>query len=160
MLERHRLRLRDAREISRKTLPETAKATGISPVLLRSYEEGHRSPALPELEVLAYFLGIPMQHFWSNQTLADDTVRVEPLSLDQISGLLIGRAHGYSDAEKVELDQMIVKTVVEQFGAAQLPIVSNMDFGHTDPQWLLPLGISAELDCEQKTFRLVESALV
>lgn len=79
--------LRDAREISRKTLPETAKATGISPVLLRSYEEGHRSPALPELEVLSYFLGIPIQHFWSSQILPDDSERVEPLSLDRISGL-------------------------------------------------------------------------
>jgi muramoyltetrapeptide carboxypeptidase LdcA involved in peptidoglycan recycling len=27
---------------------------------------------------------------------------------------------------------------------------------HTDPQWILPLGIKAEIDCEKKTFRLIE----
>ena len=79
--------IRDAREISRKSVPETAKAMGISPVLLRSYEDGHHCPTLPELEVLAYYLGIPIQHFWSNQTLPDDVVRVEPLKLELISGL-------------------------------------------------------------------------
>lgn len=79
---------------------------------------------------------------------------------DQAAGLLIGRAHGYTDAEKADLDQMIFKSVVQQFGASSLPIVTNMDFGHTDPQWLLPLGINAEIDCEQKTFGLLEAAVV
>ncbi|MGD9701018.1 MAG: S66 peptidase family protein [Acidimicrobiia bacterium] len=72
------------------------------------------------------------------------------------SALLIGRARGYSDAEKLELDQMIVDTVVGQFGATDLTIVTNMDFGHTDPQWILPLGGLAELDHEQRSFRLLE----
>ena len=77
-----------------------------------------------------------------------------------VVALLIGRAHGYTDSEKAELDQMIVKTVVQQFGASALPIISNMDFGHTDPQWLLPLGVRAEINCEQKTFQLLEAAVV
>lgn len=79
--------IRDAREISRKSVPETAKAMGITPVLLRAYEDGSRCPTLPELEVLAYYLGIPIQHFWANQTLPDDAIRVDPLNLEMISGL-------------------------------------------------------------------------
>lgn len=79
--------IRDAREISRKSVAETAKAMGVTPVLLRSYEEGSRSPALPELEILAYFLDIPIQHFWSSQTLSDDAARVEPINLPRLSGL-------------------------------------------------------------------------
>lgn len=79
--------IRDARETSRKSVPETAKAIGVSPALLRSYEDGHRSPALPELEVLSYFLGVPIQHFWLNQTLDDDATRIEPLDLGRIAGL-------------------------------------------------------------------------
>jgi len=79
--------IRDAREIARKSVSETARSIGISPALLRAYEEGRRSPSLPEIEVLAYFLDLPIQHFWSSQTLADDTTRVEPLNLVQLSGL-------------------------------------------------------------------------
>ena len=79
--------IRDAREIARKSVAETARAIGISPALLRSYEEGHRSPSLPELEVLAYYLDLPVHHFWGNKTLSDDAARVEPLKLAQLSAL-------------------------------------------------------------------------
>ena len=78
---------------------------------------------------------------------------------DKAAGLVIGRARGYSDAEKAELDAMILETVVGQFGATDLMIVSNMDFGHTDPQWILPLGIRAELDSTAGSFRLLDPAV-
>ena len=77
---------------------------------------------------------------------------------DRIAGLLVGRAWGYSDEQKAELDEMIVQTVVGQFGAADVVVVSNLDFGHTQPQWVLPLGVMAEIDPAGRTFRLVESA--
>ena len=67
--------IRDAREAARKSVSETARAIGISPVLLRAYEEGRRAPSLPELEVLAYYLNLPIQHFWSSQALSDDASR-------------------------------------------------------------------------------------
>ena len=43
-----------------------------------------------------------------------------------------------------------------EFKNEELPIITNMDFGHTDPQWILPLGIKAEINCEEKTFKLKE----
>ncbi len=46
--------------------------------------------------------------------------------------------------------------VVTEFGRPDLPIIANMDFGHTDPQFIMPLGIKAEIDCGQKRFRLLE----
>ena len=55
---------------------------------------------------------------------------------------------------------MIRSVVVDEFGAADLEIVGNMDFGHTDPQWILPLGVTAELEPLASTFRLVEPAFV
>ena len=79
--------IRDAREVARKSVSETAKAIGISPASLRAYEEGRRSPSLPELEVLAYYLNLPIQHFWTSQTLADDAARTEPLDLVKLAAL-------------------------------------------------------------------------
>lgn len=75
---------------------------------------------------------------------------------DQISALLIGRARDYTDDEKQELDKTILHVVQQEFHNTTLPIVTNMDFGHTDPQWILPLGVQAEVGCENKTFRLLE----
>ncbi|MFA5775150.1 MAG: S66 peptidase family protein [Ilumatobacteraceae bacterium] len=129
-------------------------------------------------EVLEFVKGTkhwPTEEFWSDRIFFLETSEDKPSTsqvrqwlfnygvqgvFDKISGLLIGRAHGYTDDEKSELDEMIVQTVVNQFGASKLPIVSNMDFGHTDPQWLLPLGIEAEVNCVEQTFRLLEAAVI
>jgi muramoyltetrapeptide carboxypeptidase LdcA involved in peptidoglycan recycling len=40
-----------------------------------------------------------------------------------------------------------------------LPVVTRMDFGHTDPMMVLPYGIRAELDCARRRFSILESAV-
>lgn len=35
----------------------------------------------------------------------------------------------------------------------------NMDFGHTDPQFILPLGIKLEVNCRQQMLTLLEPAV-
>ncbi len=65
--------LRDARLASRKTLQECSEAVGVTKGIFKSYEEGRRSPSLPELEVLVYFLKLPINHFWGNDAISDDT---------------------------------------------------------------------------------------
>lgn len=79
--------IRDARMASRKTITEVAKAMGISPAFLRAYEEGRKAPSLPELEVMAYFLDLSVQHFWSSAVLSDDTSRTDAIDLIQLSSL-------------------------------------------------------------------------
>ena len=55
--------------------------------------------------------------------------------------------------------ETVVRIVAGEFGATALPIVSNVDFGHTDPPWILPLGVRAEVDVDARTFRLLEPAV-
>lgn len=57
---------------------------------------------------------------------------------------------------KAALERAIRAVVTDEFGRADLPIVANLDFGHTDPQWVLPLGVRAELDVDANVFRLIE----
>jgi muramoyltetrapeptide carboxypeptidase LdcA involved in peptidoglycan recycling len=78
---------------------------------------------------------------------------------DRVSALLVGRARDYTDAEKAELDETLVRVVGGEFGATGLPIVTNLDFGHTDPQWILPLGIRTEVDLDAQRIRLLEPAV-
>lgn len=79
--------------------------------------------------------------------------------LDRIGGLLFGRARDYSDEEKLRLDALILKVVRDEFGRSDLPVVTNLDFGHTDPQFVMPLGVTAEVDCGARRFRLMEPAV-
>jgi muramoyltetrapeptide carboxypeptidase LdcA involved in peptidoglycan recycling len=80
-------------------------------------------------------------------------------ALERLAGLIVGRAPAYTPEAKESLYAMLPRVVGFEFGRKDLPIVANMDFGHTDPQFVMPLGIRAEIDCEARRFRLVEPAV-
>jgi transcriptional regulator with XRE-family HTH domain len=107
--------IKDARSASRKTLAECAAAIGITPATLRAYEEGAKSPSLPELEVLAYYLEIPIQHFWSNQALSDDAPRTEPLNLKMLATIR-HRIIGALLAQKRQQFSISLKALAEETG--------------------------------------------
>jgi len=73
--------IRDARLSGRKSIPECADAMGVSKGIYRSYEEGRRAPSLPELEVFTYFLGLPIERFWSKEAVSDNPSPTETLKL-------------------------------------------------------------------------------
>ncbi len=78
---------------------------------------------------------------------------------DRVSGILVGRARDQTAEQKAALEETL-RAVGTEFGRPDLPIVANLDFGHTDPQWVLPIGVEAELDVDRRTLRLVEPWLV
>ena len=41
-----------------------------------------------------------------------------------------------------------------------LPLITGMDFGHTCPTFTIPFGIMAEIDSEQKSFTILENAVI
>jgi transcriptional regulator with XRE-family HTH domain len=73
--------IRDARLAARKALPECARAVGTTSGILRAWEEGRRSPSLPELELLAFSLSLPLQHFWTKEAVSDDVSPTERMNL-------------------------------------------------------------------------------
>ena len=129
------------------------------------------------IEVLEFLKGTrywPEPGFWAGKILFLETSEEVPPPLavqrwlrnyglqgafDGAAAVLFGRGRGYSDDQKRELDEILVSVVAEELGRPDLPIVSNLDFGHTDPQFILPLGVEAEVDPARKTFRLVEPAV-
>jgi transcriptional regulator with XRE-family HTH domain len=64
--------IRDAREKSGKGNEDIARAMGILPDELRAMELGERAATLPEIEMLAFYLDLPLQHFWENEVLKPD----------------------------------------------------------------------------------------
>lgn len=56
--------MRMARKAAKKSLKESAALIGTTPGLLASFETGRRSISLPELELYAYHLGMPLRQFW------------------------------------------------------------------------------------------------
>ncbi len=76
--------IRDVRLTARRNLDECAKAIGVTKGVFRAYEEGRRAPSLPELEILVYYLKLPIDHFWGKASISDDGPATEPLDLPQL----------------------------------------------------------------------------
>lgn len=129
------------------------------------------------VEVLEFLKGTEFwpQNSWKNQILFFETSEEVPTVdqighimrnygmqgiFDQISGILFGRARDYTPEMKKELDRELIKIVAGEFKHPEIPIITNMDFGHTDPQFVLPLGVEAEIDYDLKKFKLLESPTI
>ncbi len=74
-----------------------------------------------------------------------------------MNAVLFGRARDFTEKEKDELDNILLSVIRNEFKLNDLLIVTNLDFGHTDPQFILPLGVATELNPLKKTFKLIEN---
>lgn len=81
--------------------------------------------------------------------------------LEQLSAILFARPGGATlpIEQHTNYDKEILRIVRDEFGLNDLPIVTGMDFGHTDPMFVMPYGVMAEVDCEKQEFRIVEAAV-
>lgn len=84
--------IRDVRQARGKTVAEMAEALGVAPETFEAFEFGERSPSLPEIELIAYHLDIPLEHFWSNKSIesAINTPRFDPRQLVALRQRVIG----------------------------------------------------------------------
>ncbi len=74
---------------------------------------------------------------------------------DKLKGMLVGRPYRFSAAEKEQLRELLLaRTWPYRF-----PIVTDMDFGHTAPQFTLPLGVRARIDAGNQQFEILEAAV-
>jgi transcriptional regulator with XRE-family HTH domain len=76
--------IRDARLAARRTPEECARAMGVTKSAFRSYEEGDHAPSLPELELLAFYLKLPVDHFWGKASLSGEAPSTEPVDLPRL----------------------------------------------------------------------------
>jgi muramoyltetrapeptide carboxypeptidase LdcA involved in peptidoglycan recycling len=79
--------------------------------------------------------------------------------LQQASGLLFGRPGGHVPVDQFDDYDAALLKALDEFGLTDFPVVSRMDFGHTDPVFLLPYGVEAQIDCDQHRFSIPAPAV-
>ena len=80
--------------------------------------------------------------------------------LEGLSGILLGRPGGDVDPNTFHAyDDALCKTVREEYGLNDLPIVTNMDFGHTDPMFVIPMGMKVRIDSAKQEIAINEAAV-
>ena len=102
--------LRDARLAARKTKKEVGEAIGVSTATISSYELGRKSPSLPEIEIFCLFLSIPINHFWSAETMSEQPGPANNLHVEQLLDLrkgiiaaMVAKARNYDKPLEREL---------------------------------------------------------
>lgn len=76
--------------------------------------------------------------------------------LQRLRALLFGRPGGVEAFEHAAYDDAIRQVVLIEQGLAELPIVTGLDFGHTDPMWTLPVGTLVRVDPHERRITFVE----
>jgi transcriptional regulator with XRE-family HTH domain len=57
------------------------------PLVYNEYELGEKSPSLPELELLAYYVKVPLEHFWGGDMLPVEGERSRNLDPERVRNL-------------------------------------------------------------------------
>ena len=79
--------------------------------------------------------------------------------LSNLNGILIGRpGGGVEDMHKY--DDAILSVVKNEFNLKDIAIISQVDFGHTDPMCVLPYGVQVIINCENTTVAMMDSACI
>jgi muramoyltetrapeptide carboxypeptidase LdcA involved in peptidoglycan recycling len=80
--------------------------------------------------------------------------------LEGLGGILLGRPGGDVDPDTFhEYDEALCKAVREEYGLNDMPIVTNMDFGHTDPMFVIPIGMKVRIDSTKQEISIAEAAV-
>lgn len=85
--------VRKARVESKKSQEECAQAIGVSLARFQEYELGEEAPSLPEIEILAYSLNVPLEHFWGSEAFIKEKgpdKKIDPKQLVKLRQKMIG----------------------------------------------------------------------
>ncbi|WP_328303102.1 LD-carboxypeptidase [Streptomyces sp. NBC_00435] len=97
----------------------------------------------------------PVQRIWGDL----HALRLSGV-LDRIAGMVIGipsEVTPYGDGvNRADLRDVVLDVLARR----ELPVLAQVDFGHTSPNLPLPLGVRADLDADARTLSLLEPAVV
>lgn len=76
--------------------------------------------------------------------------------LHKAKGIIFGKPYDemYYDEYKKQILQ-----VMREYNLEDVPILYNLNFGHTEPKFILPYGAQAEINCEKAAFSILESGV-
>lgn len=159
--------LRDARQSAGRTAKDCAEILGLSPAGYAAYEAGEASPSLPELELLAYALQVPLSHFFGQTTLAAQTTQrpaaPDPAVLELRDRMIGARLRQARLAAKLKLKDFAERLDVSasllsdyEYGQKAVPLpeleVIINRLGLTVEDFLEPEGVVGEWESAHRLF--------
>lgn len=75
----------------------------------------------------------------------------------KIKAIILGRPYDNKFTE--DYNKILLQIVRDELKLTELPIITEMDFGHTSPTFTIPYGLTAEINCTEKSFSINENAV-
>lgn len=121
--------LRDARLSAGRSIEDCARVLRMTPGQVEAWEYGDAVASLPQLEILAYYLDVPVSHFWSMETLEGDQAH-KPRDAQGEYMALRNRMIGVLLRQAREEQQL---TLEEVSAVSHIPvdILTNYELGET-----------------------------
>ena len=122
--------LRDARLAAGRSLGDCGRLLHVEAAQIERWEVGDEAPSLPQLELLAYYLDVPVSHFWgltTREQSAHDFARVqqEYLALrDRMVGVLLRQAREEAGLTTAALSSAsgVPAALIGQYELGELPV--------------------------------------
>jgi muramoyltetrapeptide carboxypeptidase len=121
------------------------------------------------LTLVASLTGTPYAVAASGALLFLEDTNEEPYQVDRMltqlhlagtiraaNGLIFGQC---TNCEASGPSSTIGQVLADQLGHADRPAISGVPIGHIDDQWVLPIGIPADLDADARTLTVLESGV-
>ncbi|MET3656930.1 S66 family peptidase [Sporosarcina psychrophila] len=126
------------------------------------------------IEVLEFAKGTeiwPEQKHWKDSILFFETSEEKPEPsfikywlrnyaaqgiLQMANGIVFGKPQ---DEKYYESYKEVILQVMKEYSLEDLPILYNLNFGHTEPKIVLPYGVMAKINCDKGTFAILESGV-
>ena len=124
--------MRDARLNAARTVEDCARLLRVTPQHIEAWEFGDDVPSLPQLELLAYYLNVPVSHFWGMETINkshDENAGIQPEYIrlrNRMIGALLRQAREEAELSVEELSEasgIAVATIAAyEIGDAEPPV--------------------------------------
>ena len=126
------------------------------------------------IEVLEFAKGTslwPAKEYWKDSILFFETSEEIPEPghleywlrnygsqgiLHQAKGIVFGKPQNEKYYEEYKES---IRLIMKELSLEELPILYNLNFGHTEPKFILPYGAMAEINSESETFSILESGV-
>ncbi|RDW16535.1 LD-carboxypeptidase [Oceanobacillus arenosus] len=127
------------------------------------------------IEVLEFAKGTmlwPEEKYWEDSILFFETSEEKPAPallkywlrnyatqgiLQKANGIIFGKPQ---DETYYQEYKEVILQVMKEYKLEHLPILYNLNFGHTEPKLVLPYGAMAAIDCTEATFSILESGVI
>jgi muramoyltetrapeptide carboxypeptidase LdcA involved in peptidoglycan recycling len=79
--------------------------------------------------------------------------------LSRISGIILGRPGGPISDDQRKAQELAVLRALDEAELQDLPVIADLDIGHTDPILTLPYGATARIECQSPSVTILDAGV-